>query len=453
MKKINSPRLLFIRNLLSASGLVPCSIVVLCLSIGACQKQTEYSGTGNPSGSGSGLGGGQTALRAMYNDFAPKAANIGDTISIFGTNMMRTDTAAAIVQFDSIKANVIYKDNSLIRVVVPPGFDSAHIRLTISQDVFSFSEKFYVGGGRWNSFPYNNNVPNKAFAKTFTIGQKIYILGGYTDEPYQVIGMLTFDLTTGQWDKRSTPFPDRQGGIAFSIGNKGYFGLGSSYITSTADTPAIFKDLWEYDPVSDEWTRKNDFPGWSRANAIGFAIGGTGYAGLGSDNFYTVNRDFWSYNPGTDAWTRLADFPGEATYLASATASEDKGYVLFGVNLAKGANKYVYANQCWEFDPANQSWKSFEPFPNYERQEATAFVMNNKLYAGLGFNPNHIAEDFWEYDISQHHWARKADFPESSTGTQIRRGAIGASVNGNAYIGFGAGPYYDPINDWWQFKP
>ena len=42
------------------------------------------------------------------------------------------------------------------------------------------------------------------------------------------------------------------------------------------------KDFWEWDQATDVWTRKADFGGIARRDAVGFSIGNKGYIGTGS---------------------------------------------------------------------------------------------------------------------------------------------------------------------------
>ncbi len=76
----------------------------------------------------------------------------------------------------------------------------------------------------------------------------------------------------------------RHKAVAFSANNKGYFGTGVSMNFNN-----LFNDFWEYDPVGDQWTRINDFPGRPRAAAVSFAIGNRGYVGSGSENYQDVD--------------------------------------------------------------------------------------------------------------------------------------------------------------------
>jgi hypothetical protein len=88
--------------------------------------------------------------------------------------------------------------------------------------------------------------------------------------------------------------------VSFSIGNKGYIGTGVFWDESYTYT--YYKDLWEYDPITDAWTKKSDFGGTARNGSAGFAIGNKGYIGTGATgagaSFY--KKDFWEYEPGAD---------------------------------------------------------------------------------------------------------------------------------------------------------
>src|SRR5919106_913314 len=62
-------------------------------------------------------------------------------------------------------------------------------------------------------------------------------------------------------------------GTAFAVGNKGYVGLGWS--DGSCD------DVWEYDPETDSWTGKADFPGGPRYHAVSFTRGDEAFVACG----------------------------------------------------------------------------------------------------------------------------------------------------------------------------
>jgi N-acetylneuraminic acid mutarotase len=83
--------------------------------------------------------------------------------------------------------------------------------------------------------------------------------------------------------------------IGFSLGTKGYFGLGSSFKGGSNIT--FFKDFWEYDPQSNTWTKKADFQGQARTMAINFVISTMGYIGAGGTADAQNLQDFWKFTP------------------------------------------------------------------------------------------------------------------------------------------------------------
>ena len=84
------------------------------------------------------------------------------------------------------------------------------------------------------------------------------------------------------------------------MNGKGYVAIGDD------GTLPMLKDLWEYEPTTDTWTQKTDFPGGPRTTAVGFAIASTGklYIGTGDDD---VNQhdDFWEWDSANDTWTQV----------------------------------------------------------------------------------------------------------------------------------------------------
>jgi len=58
------------------------------------------------------------------------------------------------------------------------------------------------------------------------------------------------------------------------------------------------KDIWEYDPSTNTWTKKMDFPGNARSALGGTSIGNKGYIGLGvALHGGSRYNDFWEYCP------------------------------------------------------------------------------------------------------------------------------------------------------------
>jgi len=250
-------------------------------------------------------------------------------------------------------------------------------------------------------------------------------------------GISTFSYAQNLW----TPKADFAGGArqfsyAFSIGEKGYCGLGNNTTYST-----YYNDFWEWDPGTDVWTQRASFPGAARGNLAGFAIGTKGYVGTGAyatgiTNYVSFN-DFYEYDPSSNTWTARANFPGAPRYDAVGFSIGNKGYI------GLGYDAYLNYSDFYEYDPGTNSWTNKADFAGGGRRNAVGFSIGTKGYVGTGF-PN--SKDFWEYDPSADTWTKKAFF-----GGTARYGAVGFSFAGKGYIGTGYDGEYK--SDFWEWDP
>ena len=230
----------------------------------------------------------------------------------------------------------------------------------------------------------------------------------------------------------------RMQAVSFSIGNKGYIGTGASGIY--ANDPKL-KDFWEYDPQSNTWTQKADFAGGNRKQAIGFSIGDKGYIGTGLDENNNRCQDFWEYDPQTNTWTQKADFAGGGRILAVGFSIGNKGYV--GTGLGVGDNQ-----DFWEYDPELNVWTRKADFLGKIRYQAVGFSIENKGYIGTGRDEKSWDNDFWEYDPDSNVWTQKADFLGKK-----RYQAVGFSIGNKGYIGTGSDGTGGSCQDFWEYNP
>ena len=228
----------------------------------------------------------------------------------------------------------------------------------------------------------------------------------------------------------------RYGAVGFSIGGKGYIGLGMG------DVPDFLVDFWEYDTTSNAWTQKANFGGLGRMHAVGFSIGSNGYIGTGEDGFNYFS-DFWEYDPAANAWTQKADFAGGLRRQATGFSIGTKGYIGTG-DPGNGFSR----NDFWEYDPVTNIWTPKADFGGSGRVGATAFSIGNKGYLGTGYTDTGIpfSDDFWEYDPSADTWVQKANFGGSS-----RIFAVGFSIGTRGYLGTGLDLNYNYVNDFWEY--
>lgn len=119
-------------------------------------------------------------------------------------------------------------------------------------------------------------------------------------------------------------FPDFIMGVSYFVLNGKIYGISGV----SNDPSLIFKSVYVYDPYTNEWSRKKDFPGLTRSRATAFASGGKGYICQGGywkeispGNFMSTQlNDMWQYDDVNDSWSQLEDVPweGRSQYVGMA---------------------------------------------------------------------------------------------------------------------------------------
>jgi hypothetical protein len=103
--------------------------------------------------------------------------------------------------------------------------------------------------------------------------------------------------------------------------------------------------------VNNAWTQKANYPGAARMGGVGFTIGLNGYYGLGLDlNNFTELNDLYRYNQASNTWMPMTSLNDTGNVFRSAFVLNGKAYAVGG-ETANGS----YVNTVWEFDPPASS--------------------------------------------------------------------------------------------------
>lgn len=258
-------------------------------------------------------------------------------------------------------------------------------------------------------------------AVAFTIGDTIYTGTGIDD--YGGHKFSNFWKYDGNW----TQIADFGGGkryeaVGFSINGKGYVGTGISEGTDPYERKGT-KDFWEYNPQTNKWTKKADFGGSARFEAVGFTIGNRGYIGTGTDKNGDT-KDFWEYNPNNNSWLRKADVGGLARHSGIGISNFSKGYIGLGYT-------NTYASDFWEYNPSTNKWlqkANISPSVVVKSYDATGFRIGDKLYVCAGYKSN---TEMWEYNTITDQWKTISFY---NININERSGAVGISIGKKGYI-------------------
>ena len=283
--------------------------------------------------------------------------------------------------------------------------DKAYVGLGIVGDIFlSDLWEYDVKNDEWNKKP---RFPGDARSGMFyfVINDKAYIGGGYgkkrINSDYEYKEYFTQDFwqyspENNSWTKKKYLPIDYAliDAVSFVIDGKGYVATGGPRGRCMS-----LKELYEYDPETDNWTKKNNFPGEERTLAFAFTLNGKGYVGGGKNYAHKTYSDFWEYDPVTDRWTQKNNFPVKIES-AKSIVINGKVYVGFGGYYPKG--NILYLSDLWEYNPEKDSWKTTLKFIGNPRVSNFLFSIRNKGYIGLGYNYNknhdwHYCGDIWEF--------------------------------------------------------
>jgi N-acetylneuraminic acid mutarotase len=372
----------------------------------------------------------------IITDFTPGEGKGNVTITLNGSGFSTT-TWRNIVKIGDYQADVIEATEN--KIVVTASLNSVmpsiySISITVKEKTFITSQKYKVLSP-WKQLSY---LPDGvASSVCFRIKNKIYLTTG-TDMWGCTCWskmFMEYNIENDTWTKKSDfPGEVRNDAAGFSIGNKGYVGLG------TFLEWGALSDFWEYDQAQDSWTRKSDFPGGARERSMSFEFNGKGYILMGHNLYPNLPAnglvDFWSYDPLANKWQRLPDFPNgnragsfvallnEKLYLIGGSGSKSVWkfdltsnqwkYVneleFIPVNVMYGNNRCFFiklsSKKLYEYMPETNSLVKMSDFPGLVRDVENASVglfYNNKIYFGAGVNYGpvygELLRDFWSCDI------------------------------------------------------
>jgi N-acetylneuraminic acid mutarotase len=259
---------------------------------------------------------------------------------------------------------------------------------------------------------------------------------------YLYVLILFFFVATSanaQWTPVASPPADfiTDHTFGFALDGKGYL------VTGTDQNGIIRDDFYEYDPVSDQFTQLDDFPGGARGFAIGDTWNGKAYFGFGNGASGTLG-DLWEFDPTTESWTELASCPCTPRIHPAFIAHNDKIFVGLGGSTSGDLNDW------WIYDIPTDTWTEGAGFPDLRRHHPYQFAIDEYVYVGFGHGGALIFNEWYRYDIATDEWEEMATLPAEGrvAGQQF-------SWNGKGYILSGEGEDHNAMEEgeFWSYDP
>lgn len=303
-------------------------------------------------------------------------------------------------------------------------------------------------------------------AVSFSIGERLYLGFGDNSTGWPGGELWEWDQGTSQWTRRAD-YPSYMVSFnpyGFAIGGKGYI-----YANKWDEDAGTYNnEFWEYDPLNDKWNQKSSLPvTGNRSFPVAFSIGSKGYIGLGQRASYQIPvelyNDFWEYDQVTDTWSRKADFPGLGRIAAASFSVGNRGYISTGYHSFMQPVIYEngdplwrttpagstagdqYLTDFWEYEPLSDRWTRKSDFPGMARAFAAGFSIGNAGFIGAGrliSVPSINNQDFWEWNQASDTW-RKTGIIEEGSGVWS-----GGNVGSYGYFIISPASYNQPVELW-----
>jgi hypothetical protein len=314
----------------------------------------------------------------VIDSFQPQSAKPGTVVTITGNNFGDKPVIISL-KVGSLTAKILNRSMNEITFEVPDTILTSAGKISVwinglkatSLTDFKILTPWSVKTG----YPGKNDYYYAL--KTFSVNGKAYVME--PDNPQNAI--WEYNLSTDNWSRKSnlaTGFLAAE--TSFVIGNSAYTGLG---IFKDANTN--FNLLLNYQPDSDTWTRKADYPGETKLDALGFQVGGKGYVAGGMTDTAPYQKQVWEYDPANDSWTRKKDIP---LFLTAVFQSTDSAYLT-----DHDGNIYSYL-------PDTDTLVKISSIENYNY--FSGFLFDGTIY----LMDSADSPKGWKFHISDRSWSR-----------------------------------------------
>ncbi len=206
-------------------------------------------------------------------------------------------------------------------------------------------------GELWEYDPFTNDWTMKSgypndhliFPAVIVIGSNFYLVTGLQNAISKSV--WKYSTVDDEWTQLNDFGGVKRGNATgFVVNGTGYVGQGYDF-----DTNSFLNDFYVYNATSDSWAEVGApiNPSANLEGGVGFSLGDKGYIGLGRNGSNAPVKDFWKYDPADDSWIQFATYPGNGVMGVQAFVVANKVYLINGSN-ENFSEDYI---EMWEFIP------------------------------------------------------------------------------------------------------
>lgn len=272
--------------------------------------------------------------------------------------------------------------NVFTRLPDYPGTVDAAYMFAINNTIYAGWKEMYKFDTKTRLWAKVSSNSLMAFSpNTFSFAGKGYVFGGLTNaEGNGSARMQEYDPTTNSWkEKSSLPGSKRSACASFVFNSKFYVAGGEA----AYGDPPCERELWEYDPLKDEWKRKADlpspFPYISQFHRFGnkFILP----AGFGCNG----------YDATTDTWTLVNAGLEPFCGVFSSNKEDNVSYVINGTNNSVFRNKYIEYNNSITVSTYNFN------IPINSKKIVHQVQVGKELFFFTLVEGQNLIDEFWSY--------------------------------------------------------
>lgn len=260
----------------------------------------------------------------------------------------------------------------------------------------------------------------------------------------------------------------RHRAVGCATENIGYLGLGH---VNGSGVDISYKDWWEYDPSSDTWSQKANYP-VNNHGATSFVVNDQPCVGGGS----ALNGEFFKFDPIQNTWNPIAACPFFNPGDTQGFSVNNKGYVYVGTNMAEydpssnswaltaappmtfgswtcsfaieGSGYVKAGNKLYEYKPEHNTWTQRANFPGTSSGGSYGFSILQRGFVTCGYvgGLSTVTDQVWSFYPGTNSWQMELAFPGTN-----RRFPVAFAIHNRGY--FGTGTNGINLNDFWQYNP
>ena len=234
---------------------------------------------------------------------------------------------------------------------------------------------------RWrqrNAYP----AGNMKWMSSAVIDTRVYVLGGLGTGSVEKDDFYVYNPVDNSWHTRPTGPGPAYLRVGFSLNNE------LVYVGGMKDTAK--NEVWAYNVLANSWLQKTDFP-TKQYGGIAVTIDNNVYVGLGKNTAGVGNSQLWKSNGALTTWT--PETPGSilSGNVLAGTVFNGKIYVID----KSSSNRYTI----FEYDPVAKVWTRKSDLPDDVIWDIQfMYAIKNRIYIGFA-NSNKVVSynPFWDF--------------------------------------------------------